>query len=322
MDLMKMKCTETLLRVTILCNVELFSNKVWGQAMGWRQFTILLILFFSLSAPLRGQQTAGWELVADGLQFPEGPAWAADSILYVSNCNGDWLARIQNGKMDTLLLAGPDRFQRTNGLAALPDNWLLACDFGLGAILRISPGGEVETLVPGYRGIPFNRPNDLALVGDGRFYFSDPKSYGKDKPDGRVFYFHPDSSDVLLAADSLCFPNGIARSPRDGKLYLSESAQNRILRFDIAADARLVNAEVFAELPGGDPDGLEFDRDGNLYVAHFGGSAVYCFAPDGTLREKIPAPGKKPSNLEFGGPDGRTLFLTEDESNAVYRLRK
>ena len=79
--------------------------------------------------------------------------------------------------------------------------------------------------------------------------------------------------------------------------------------------------ELFIELPGGDPDGIDFDVKGNLYVAHFGSGTIYVISPVGQVLEKIKTPGAKPSNIEFGDSDFRTLYLTEDETNAVYKIK-
>jgi gluconolactonase len=152
-------------------------------------------------------------------------------------------------------------------------------------------------------------------------YFTDPKSYGNDKIDGRIFIVELNSKVVKLLADSLAFPNGIAFSADGKKLFVCESARNRILFFDVNHDGSLCNKSVFAELPGGDPDGLAFDVDGNLYAAHFGGGAIYVISPEGKIKEKLITPGKRPSNVEFGGDDMKTLFITEDETNCVFSTK-
>jgi gluconolactonase len=126
---------------------------------------------------------------------------------------------------------------------------------------------------------------------------------------------------VKLMADSLAFPNGINISPLNGKLYVCESAKQKIIRFDITVDGKIINKEDFIELPDGDPDGIDFDINGNLYVAHFGGKAVYIFSPEGKLQQKIETPGSKPTNLEFGDGDFKTLYLTEVETNSLYKIR-
>ena len=71
----------------------------------------------------------------------------------------------------------------------------------------------------------------------------------------------------------------------------------------------------------GDPDGCNFDQDENLYVAHFGGGTIWILNPDGSVKGKIKTPGLKPSNVEFGDSDLKTLYITEDETNAVYKIR-
>ncbi|MFH1851336.1 MAG: SMP-30/gluconolactonase/LRE family protein [Candidatus Neomarinimicrobiota bacterium] len=261
-----------------------------------------------------------WQVVAGGFSFPEGPAWDGDGSLYVSNCYGDWLACLRNGVIDTVAHASDSTFNRTNGLFVDTDGIIYACDYAAGAIRSLSPDGCVRTLVAGYAGRPFSRPNDLIVFGD-QLYFTDPAGYGVDKLAGRLFRYNLSSCELVLAADRLAYPNGLALSPRDDRLYVCESARNRIISFSWSDAGDLADPVEFVHLPGGDPDGIEFDRAGNLYVAHFGGGAVYVIAPDGTILQKIVTPGRKPSNLEFGGNDGQTLFLTEVETNTVYQIR-
>ena len=164
-------------------------------------------------------------------------------------------------------------------------------------------------------------PEGPAWDGKGNLYFTDPKSHGKDELDGRIFKVDIKSKVITLLADRLAFPNGIAFSPNGKKLFVCESAKNRILTFRVNDNGTLSDKTIFAELPGGDPDGLAFDAEGNLYVAHFGGNAIYVLSPNGEIKEKIITPGKNPSNLEFGGEDMKTLFITEDETNSVYSLQ-
>ena len=256
--------------------------------------------------------------IAEGLHFPEGPAWNGNANLFVSSCYGGYITKISpDGVHRFIDSTSNPNLKQTNGLTVYKDGNIFACDYGLGAILKISPKGVSEIFCDGYEGNRFNRPNDLAFDNNGNLYFTDPKSYGKDKLDGRIFRINLDSKEVILLEDSLAFQNGIAFSLDDKQLFVCESAKNRILTFNVDNDSLSVKT-VFAELPGGDPDGLAFDVGGNLYAAHFGGGAIYVFSPDGILMEKIIAPGKKPSNVEFGGEDMRTLFITEDETNCVY----
>ena len=122
-------------------------------------------------------------------------------------------------------------------------------------------------------------------------------------------------------AEGLGFANGIGISPLNSKnLYVCESTKDRILVYDINEDHTLANKTVFIDLPGGDPDGIDFDTQGNLYAAHYGSGTVFVISPQGEILQKVKTPGKNPSNIEFGGADLKTLYLTEDESNGVYKI--
>lgn len=280
-----------------------------------------MLLFFAGCVKIPTKFT--FKKVAAGLSFPEGPAWDGKSTLYMSNCYGDWISRLSEGLVDTFALkpTKPDSFGQTNGMTVFKDGFIYACDFGLGAIVRFMPCGCCNIVVAGYEGQRFNRINDLAFDSKGHLYFTDPKSYGADKPDGRLFVYSTTDSSLKLLFEGLCFPNGIAFSADGKHLFVAESARARVLKFKVNEDGALGDSMVFAHLPGGDPDGLALDVEGNLYAAHFGGSAIQVFSPNGVLKYKISTPGQKPSNLEFGGEDMCDLYITEDETNAVYITR-
>ncbi len=262
-----------------------------------------------------------WELVSEGFNFPEGPAWHESGILYLSNCYGGWIAKISNDRVDTLAQATDTTFIKTNGIIVAESGELFVCEYGEGKILKITPEGDVTTLIDGYKGKPFNRPNDLAFDEHGNLYFSDPKEYAKENPKGRIFYYNFSNKELKLVADKLDFPNGLGISPKTKKLYVSESGRNRILEFEITESGNLINRKTFINLVGGDPDGIEFDVEGNLYVPHFGTGTLFIISPTGNILQKVKTPGKMPSNVEFGDKDLRTLYLTEDETNSVYKIR-
>jgi gluconolactonase len=280
-----------------------------------------IALFAACSPKIEFTQNE-WEMLADGQKFPEGPAWDGAETVYHSNCYGDWISRFHNGVADTFITNANGAFRSTNGLHFY-DGFLYACDFGLGQILKISPDGKSEALITGWEGRQFNRPNDIIADKKGNLWFSNPKGYGKGIRDGRLFRYHFESQTLTMALDSLAFPNGLAIS-KDGKyLYLAESALESVFRWKIGKDGSLSEKTLLVQLPGGDPDGLEIDRFGNILIAHFGGAAVYVISPAGEILEKIPTPGKKPTNLEIAGKGKeRWLYLTETETNALYRLKR
>ena len=264
-----------------------------------------------------------WIKVVDGLNFPEGPAYDGKSSIYLSNCYGGWITRYSNAIADTFISKLDDSLliEKTNGLAYGNDGYLYVCEYGKGKILRVSEDALIEVYADGYNSEKFNRPNDITFDADGNIFFTDPKSYDKNILDGRIFLVDALTNNVVLLDDSLAFPNGINVSPLDGKLYVCESAKQKIVRYTISEENKLINKEDFVEIPGGDPDGIEFDVKGNLYVAHFGGKSVYVFSPEGKLLQKIETPGTKPTNLEFADKDFKTLYLTEVETNALYKIK-
>jgi len=293
--------------------------------MGFNMLKLKAVFLFFLSAvSINGQDLTEFIRAADGQKFPEGPAWDGKNSLYSSNCYGDWITRISGDKTDTLIIkpTSPVDFGKTNGLAIGLDGNIYACDYGLGAILRISPAdGTCDIVSPGYNGEKFTRPNDLAFDDSGNIWFTDPENYDAAKPDGEIYYLNVSTGEVKHVFSGLAFPNGIALNEKGDKLYVCESAKNRVLVYPVKGPGELGDFDVFAELPGGDPDGIAFDVQGNLYVAHFGGGAIQVFSPDGKLLKKIATPGIKPSNLEFAGEDMKKMYLTEDETNAVYLFR-
>ena len=289
--------------------------------------SILIVILIIITCEVNYSQIIDpnekWVKVADGLNFPEGPAYDGKSSIYLSNCYGGWITKYTEGVKDTFVSKFDDSLliEKTNGLAYGNDNCLYACEYGKGTILKINKDKKIEVYSKGYKGEKFNRPNDLTFDKNGNLFFTDPKSYDKNILDGRVFLVDAKTKEVILLEDSLAFPNGINISPIDGKLYVCESAKQKIVRYTITKENKLVDKQDFVEIPGGDPDGIEFDVNGNLYAAHFGGKAVYIFSPEGKLLQKIETPGSKPTNLEFGDEDYRTLYLTEVETNALYKIR-
>ena len=291
-----------------------------------KKYYIYLFFLFLLNRIIIAQPidtTSGWIKIASGLNFPEGPAFDGKSSIYISNCYGAWITKYSSSSVDTFITKNdnPLSIEKTNGLAFGKDSKLYVCEYGKGLILSIDQNNNIEVYSNGFEGKQFNRPNDLVFDKSGNLFFTDPKSYDANMLDGRIFVIDSKSKKTVLVADSLAFPNGINISPIDGRLYVCESAKQQIVSFKISSDLRLTDKKEFISIPGGDPDGIEFDTEGNLYVAHFGGKAVYVFSKDGKLLQKVETPGKKPTNLEFIGDDLKTLILTEVETNSAYLIK-
>ena len=273
--------------------------------------------------------------VAATIAFTEGPTVHEDGSVYFTDITNNRILRMApDGAVTTFR----EPSNRANGLI-FDDQWrLLACEGNDGstADARITrtnvETGEVEVLADRYEGRLFHRPNDLTIDGSGRIYFTDrPEPEHGDEYTGvnGVYRIDPDGSiERVLTEPEVVRPNGIVVSPDDTTLYVIETQQQeggaRMIRaFDLAADGTASNMRVFHDFyPGRSGDGMTIDSEGNLYVAaglnRLRGTSetldtragVHVFAPDGELLELIPVPEDSITNVAFGGPDLRTLYIT------------
>jgi gluconolactonase len=258
-------------------------------------------------------------VLISGYDSPEGPAFDREGNLYFVN----WLS-------SAIIKLTPDgaasEFFNTGGipagLAFHQDGSLYVADEGdaIHGILRIVDG-QAEIVVKSYEGQPLNGANDLVFDRDGVLYFSDPWRSSRANPIGGFYRLFPDGA-LERIDDGLAFPNGVALAADGKTAYLAETGEHRILRYAIGADGGIGPREVFAELPGGEgPDGMAFDEAGSLYVAHYGGGRVAIFAPSGALAGEILVPGANVTNIAFGGPDRRTVVITDVETASLYETR-
>lgn len=281
-------------------------------------FLLILSIFIFASCSSNDFFTGDFEVVAENLNFPEGPSIYKDQLVF-SNCYGGWIASVVDSSLDTLLKK-KDGLVNTNGTVFDKHGNLYICEYGKGSILQLSAEGKLSTLTEkDHHGKRFNRPNDIAISPSGMIYFTDPKSYDKEIYDGRLFRTDPNTGKTTWLIEGLQFPNGLCFSPDGETLYIGESVNKNILQISHGVGI----LDTLITLPGGnqDPDGMDVDENGNLYIAYFGGGKIFVVSPEGKLLDSLETPGKKPSNLEFGGEDMKTLFITECETNKIYSIR-
>jgi gluconolactonase len=162
-----------------------------------------------------------------------------------------------------------------------------------------------------------SQPNDLAIGPDDTLYASDP-NWGKST--GKVWRVDR-AGKVTLAADDLGTVNGIEVSPDGKTLYINESVQRNVWAFSIAADGSLSDKRLIKLFPDHGFDGMRCDADGNLYITRYGEGTVVKMSPEGKILQKIDVLGASPSNLCFGGPDGRTVYVTEVKKQRLVQFR-
>jgi gluconolactonase len=278
--------------------------------------------------------------IVDDHGWAEGPVWVRDGgYLLFSDVVKNAIYRWKDGEGERVLLprsgyAGARPFAGrepgSNGLAIDPQGRLVFCQHGERRIVRREADGRLTVLADRYRGRRLNTPNDLVFATNGDLYFTDPPfglpaSYadpGKELPYQGVYRLAPDGALTLLTSE-LNGPNGIAFSPDERTLYVSNADPKRLvwMAYPVKADGSLGSGRVFydgtATLAGrpGTADGLKVDTRGNLFAVGPGG--VYVFAPDATLLGWLDFGGNV-GNVAWG-EDGSTLFVAANA--AVYRVR-
>ena len=202
-----------------------------------------------------------------------------------------------------------------NGIRFDRQGMMYVADYTRHNVLRIDAGSRSVTVFAHEEHM--NQPNDLAIGPDGTLYASDPNWK---QGTGQLWRIDRSGEVVRLAAD-LGTTNGIEVSP-DGKLlYVNETVQRKVWAFSITAEHTLCDKRLLIEFPDFGLDGMRCDVDGNLYITRHGKGTVAKVSPQGKVVREIDVLGKMPSNICFGGPDGRTAYVTEVQHKRLVEFR-
>lgn len=291
------------------------------------------------------------EVVFDNGFFLEGPAQGPDGKIYFSDITQSYKTKMQAGYIwqhdpktrQTRIFRSPSGM--SNGLAFDRDGRMIAAhgaDFGARMVTRTDMSTGRATIVAGlYNGRAFNAPNDVDLDEKGRIYFTDPRYFGwepLEQPVQGVYRIDNDGKVALILAD-VSRPNGIAVSPDQKSLYVSESnflvtdmridrsiprrfVDMTIREYDLSPDGLPSNPRVFIDYGaegGGSADGIEVDSAGNLYAAiQTSNHGVRVYDPQGREIASVKTP-EMPSNLTIAQIDGKNwLYITG--STTLYRI--
>jgi len=245
----------------------------------------------------------------------EGPAVDAQGNVYaVSFARQDTIGKVTpEGKAEIFVdmpagsLANGIRFDRRG--------MMYVADYKGHNILEIDPATR-RIRVFAHSG-EMHQPNDIAITRDGTLYASDP-DWKNSK--GQVWRIGRDGQ-VLRVASDMGTANGVEVSPDGRNLYVNESVQRNVWAFRIERNGTLSGKRLLIAFPDYGMDGMRCDVDGNLYITRHGKGTVAKVSPQGRVVREIPLPGKMPTNLCFGGPDGRTCYVTEVEHRRLVRFR-
>ena len=199
----------------------------------------------------------------------------------------------------------------------------MSCEHGARRVTRTEHDGSITVIADRYEGKRFNSPNDVVVKSDGSIWFTDP-AYGIDSDyEGHraeseigachVYRVEPDGRDCRIVADDFVRPNGLAFSPDERRLYISdtgathvENGPRHIRAFDVGADGEPVGRRRVRRVRRRPFDGFRVDAEGRIWTS--AGEAVECYEPDGTLLGRILVP-ELVANVVFGGPKRNRLFI-------------
>lgn len=208
-----------------------------------------------------------------------------------------------------------------NGLKVHRDGRVFIADHRRG-ILQLDPAtGAVTPVLEEVRREGFKGTNDLVFASNGDLYFTDQGQTGLQDPSGRV-YRRRASGQVDCLLDTAPSPNGLVLSLDEKALFVAVTRANQVWRLPLHPDGTTSKVAAFITLSGGlaGPDGLAMAEDGGLAVAHCGLGTVWLFNRLGEPRWRIRScEGLSTTNLAYGGPGNRQLFITESDSGTILR---
>lgn len=274
--------------------------------------------------------SAAVERLYTGCRWSEGPVWFGDGrYLLWSDIPNNRILRWDETTGKVSPFRQPSDF--ANGNTRDRQGRLVTCEHGGRRVTRTGYDGKIEVLVNGFDGKKLNSPNDVVVKSDGSIWFTDP-IFGilgnyeghKAEPELSQMVYRVDgkSGEVTVVADDILGPNGLCFSPDESLLYVVESRgvpNRKILAYEVAADGKTIaNKRIHIDAgPGGTPDGMRSDIDGNLWCGWGMGSdaldGVLVFAPDGTKIGRIALP-ERCANVCFGGTERNRLFMAASQS--------
>ena len=292
-----------------------------------------------------------YRVVAEGLQFPEGPVALPDGSVLVVEMHRRSLTRVApDGPLHVVaqLQGGP------NGAALGPDGHCYICNNGGFEFVRMGdalvPGlaprdytggwieavdlatGQSKVLYRECKSIPLRGPNDLVFDSHGGMWFTDFGKAGHRKRDqGAVFYARADGSFIQQVVFPMEGPNGIGLSPDGRTLYVSESWSGRIWAYDVVAPGEIARFSgpmpwergrmLFSFSRFSMPDSMAIERDGNICLGDIPHGGISVISPNGKLLESHLMPDAFTTNICFGGPDLQTAFITLSSTGRLVSAR-
>jgi sugar lactone lactonase YvrE len=278
-----------------------------------RNLLLLISLIFCSCEKLYVSQ----DLINDNIfkaSAVEGPAVDKAGNLYAVNFekNGT-IGIVKNGKAN--LFVNLPESSTGNGIRFNSKEEMFIADYTGHNVLKLNLRSKTVSVFA--HDSSMNQPNDICITNDDYIFASDPNWK---ESSGNIWRISPNGEIIKL--DSLMgTTNGIEVDPTNSILYVNESVQRKVWAYDLDKNRNISNKRLFTEFPDFGSDGMRCDSKGNLYIARYGKGVIEKYNPKAKLFQTIKLKGKCPSNIAFGGKDGRTAFVTMHKRGAIETFR-
>lgn len=268
-------------------------------------------------------------VMAEGLQFPEGPIAMPDGSVILVEIERGTLSRVQpNGQIEVVAECGGG----PNGAAIGPDGRVWLCNNGgrdaRGCIQAVDiDSGAVDTVYTEAGGQALSAPNDLVFDATGGFWFTDHgTTWPRYRDHGGLYYATSDGSGVREIVYPLEAPNGVGLSPDDARVYVAETHVGRVRAWDVTAPGELAlrfgketRGRLIGEAPGEALlDSLAVDSHDRVCVATIRNGGISCFPPNGSV-SFVASGDRITTNICFGGSDMRTAYITGSRNGTLLK---
>lgn len=288
-----------------------------------KKILLKLISFFMLAVVSCNESNQSSELFQSKIFTPvnsftsgaEGPAVDKDGNLYAVNFQKEGsIGKVTPAGVASLFIELPNG-SIGNGIRFNSKGDMFIADYTNHNILKVDMGNKQLSVYA--HDSSMNQPNDIAIDSKDRLYASDPNWKA-----GTGGIWRIDANGAITALEkNMGTTNGIEVSADEKTLYVNESVQRKVWAYDLSESGNISNKRLLIEFPDFGMDGMRCDNSGNLYITRYDKGTVVKVSPAGKIVKEIILLGKKPSNIAFGGNDGRTAYVTLQDTGNIETFR-
>lgn len=245
----------------------------------------------------------------------EGPAVDDDGNVYAVNYGDQGTIGKVSPEGEASLFVTLPEGSIGNGIRFNSQGDMLIADYPQHNILKVNMQDKSISVFA--HEADMNQPNDIAIMDNDILFASDPNW---SESTGNLWRINTNGS-VILLEENMGTTNGVEVSPDEKTLYVNESVQRKVWAYDLNDQGEISNKRILIEFPDHGMDGMRCDAEGNLYITRHGKGTVVIVSPEGEVLDEIRMKGKLPSNITFGGPDGRTCYVTLQDRGCMETFR-